>query len=90
MAKLWQKDYELNELVERFTVGLDYQLDNSLIISDCTASIAHARMLSSIGILTDAELKEVEGALKKLVSEYLSGDFSVKLSDEDCLTAIEN
>jgi argininosuccinate lyase len=90
MAKLWQKDYELNELVEKFTVGLDYQLDNSLIISDCTASVAHARMLASIGILTEAELKEIEGALRKLVREYLDGTFFVKPSDEDCHTAIEN
>ncbi|MDC7228184.1 MAG: argininosuccinate lyase [Spirochaetales bacterium] len=90
MAKLWQKDYELNELVERFTVGRDYILDNALIIPDCTASIAHARMLNSIGLLTDAELDKLENALKTIISDFKDGNFTIKQSDEDCHTAIEN
>ena len=90
MSKLWQKDYELNELVERFTVGRDYQLDNALIIPDCTASIAHAKMLNSIGLLTDAELEKLETALKDIIRDFKDGNFTIKPSDEDCHTAIEN
>ena len=90
MAKLWQKDYELNELVERFTVGKDYLLDNALIIPDCVSSMAHARMLNSIGLLTDTELEKLEHALKTIISDFKEGNFSIKPSDEDCHTAIEN
>jgi argininosuccinate lyase len=90
MAKLWQKDYELNELVERFTVGLDYQLDNALIIPDCVASIAHARMLESIGLLTAEELDKLEQTLKAVIRDFRDGNFTIKQSDEDCHTAIEN
>ena len=90
MAKLWQKDYELNELVESFTVGRDYMLDNALIIPDCVSSIAHAKMLNSIGLLTDEELEKLEHSLKAVISDFKEGDFSIKQSDEDCHTAIEN
>ncbi len=90
MAKLWQKDYELNELVERFTVGKDYLLDNALIIPDCVASIAHARMLNSIDLLSDEELEKLENSLKAIISDFKEGNFSIKQSDEDCHTAIEN
>ena len=90
MAKLWQKDYELNELVERFTVGRDYLLDNALIIPDCVSSIAHARMLHSINLLTDEELEKLEQSLKSIIEDFKEGNFSIKQSDEDCHTAIEN
>lgn len=90
MAKLWQKDYELNELVEKFTVGRDYLLDNALIIPDCVSSIAHARMLNSINLLTDDELEKLETSLKSIINDFKEGNFSIKQSDEDCHTAIEN
>ncbi|MBI9108567.1 MAG: argininosuccinate lyase [Spirochaetales bacterium] len=90
MAKLWQKDYELNELVEKFTVGRDYILDKGLVVSDCAASVAHARMLNSIELLTAEELQALEAALKEVISDFRSGSFEIKQSDEDCHTAIEN
>lgn len=61
MAKLWQKNYQLDALIESFTVGRDYLLDQALIPADCAAGFAHGSMLASIGILTEEEL----GALKK-------------------------
>ena len=45
LAKLWEKDYSTDKLIEEFTVGRDYRLDMNLIPSDCIASMAHARML---------------------------------------------
>ena len=90
MAKLWQKDYELNELVEKFTVGRDYILDNKLIICDCAGSIAHARMLESVGLISGADLSSLETAFGLLLDDYRAGSFRVNLSDEDCHTAIEN
>ena len=60
MSKLWAKDYSLNELIEEFTVGIDYILDQRLIPSDCCASLAHATMLESIGILGADELASLK------------------------------
>ncbi len=90
MAKLWQKDYQLNELVERFTVGRDYLLDLRLVNADCVASLAHAKMLASIGLLTEAEVDSLRGGLSRIIAESTARSFVIRKEDEDCHTAIEN
>ncbi|MBN1686473.1 MAG: argininosuccinate lyase [Spirochaetales bacterium] len=90
MAKIWQKNYTLNALVEEFTVGSDYLLDADLVVADCLGSIAHARMLEKIGILTAAERQSVEDELKVIAREGQDGRFIIKREEEDCHTAIEN
>ena len=89
MAKLWFKNYDLNELLEKFTVGNDYILDKNLVVSDCLCSIAHIQMLSEIGVLTKAEFKALKAALLEIIKMDREGKFEIKLSDEDCHTAIE-
>lgn len=90
MGKLWQKGYELNALIEKFTIGEDWKLDQQLLVADCVASIAHARMLSHIGFLDKKELTTVETELRTLISEVREGSFTILPSDEDGHTAIEN
>jgi argininosuccinate lyase len=90
MAKLWQKNYSLDSLIEEFTVGNDYLLDGQLLVSDCIASSAHAVMLESIGILTKAECAALKKGLLEIIDKKLAGSFEIKVSDEDCHTAIEN
>ncbi len=90
MAKIWQKDYELNSLIEAFTVGQDYLLDQNLVPSDCTATLAHGTMLNKIGILTDEELKAIRAELVCIIEDHAKGNFKIEVSDEDCHTAIEN
>ena len=89
MAKLWDKGYELDSVIERFTVGRDYLLDRRLIAADAVASIAHARMLVKIGILTGDEADGLTGALAEIAAEGEAGRFDVPRSDEDGHTAIE-
>ncbi len=90
MGKLWDKGYELNALVELFTVGEDYILDRSLVSADCIASIAHAKMLSAIGIVTEREFTDLHRELAAVIRESGSGSFVITRDDEDCHTAIEN
>ncbi len=90
MAKLWQKRAKLDREIERFTVGDDYLLDRRLIPADAVASIAHAEMLSSIGILTSGEFEDLKRELVRIIEDTRQGKFTVKLEDEDCHTAIEN
>ena len=52
MTKLWDKGNNINKEIEEFTVGNDYKLDKELIKYDIKASIAHAKMLNKIGILS--------------------------------------
>jgi len=90
MGKLWQKGYELNALIEKFTVGEDWKLDQRLLTADCAASIAHARMLERIGLLQKDELSALETELRMIMKEVQQDVFSISLSDEDGHTAIEN
>lgn len=87
MGKLWQKKSELNKQVELFTVGDDYLLDGEFVKYDCLGSIAHAKMLGEIGILTHEEVDQLVSSLQQIIE---SGNFEIKVEQEDCHTAIEN
>ena len=90
MAKLWEKTYSLDALVEAFTVGEDYRLDARLVNADCVASMAHARMLQGIGILTSEETRALVKCLSGIIELDGQGQFAIRRSDEDVHTAIEN
>lgn len=47
--KLWEKNFEVNKEIERFTVGRDRELDLYLAKYDVLGSMAHITMLESIG-----------------------------------------
>jgi argininosuccinate lyase len=90
MSKIWAKNYELNELIEEFTVGNDYLLDQELVVSDCLASLAHATMLTKAEILTDKELGDIKRGINEIIRLHDKADFPILRSDEDGHTAIEN
>jgi len=91
MAKIWQKDnIKLNSLVEAYTIGNDPELDLELISYDCMASIAHAKMLGKIGILSQTEVAKLKTGLHKIIKLSEQGKFKIKKGDEDGHTAIEN
>src|SRR3989338_2897275 len=87
--KLWQKEYQLDKEIERFTVGDDYLLDQRLIFWDCVGSISHAKMLYKINILDKKELLELEKELTALAHKGSEGQFAIKPEQEDVHTAIE-
>jgi len=87
--KLWHKNYDLDKQMEEFTVGDDYILDLALVEADVLGSIAHAKMLSSIGILTSAEFKRLKRALVKLLKAHEKGRFEIRREQEDVHTAVE-
>jgi len=89
MAKLWQKNVDLDSEIERFTVGEDYLLDMELLAADVLGSIAHAKMLSAIGILTEDEFLRLKDALKQVLDMQGRGEFQIKPSQEDVHTAVE-
>lgn len=89
MAKLWQKDYSLDAVIEDFTVGRDYELDRWILPADCLASMAQARQLVQIGLLTEAEGAALHEALGAAFHKALHGDFLIEKADEDGHTALE-
>ena len=89
MAKLWDKGYALDELIERFTVGEDYLLDRRLVAADAVASIAHARMLGSIGLLSASDLEGLERELGRVARVSVADGSSISRGQEDSHTFIE-
>ncbi len=89
-SKLWDKNYTLNSLMEEFTVSNDYIIDHSLVLSDVISSIAQAKGLRKIGILSSQEEKELISALSDIASLKKRGEFEINRGDEDVHTAIEN
>jgi argininosuccinate lyase len=88
--KLWEKQSStLNKKIEKYTVGDDYLLDQKLVKYDCLASIAHAKMLEKIGILTDSECTKLTNALQEIIKLDSTDKFVILQEDEDCHTAIE-
>jgi len=87
--KLWDKNYILDKEIENFTVGNDYLIDKKLLKYDCIGSIAHARMLEKINILSKDECKDIIFQLKKIIELNEKKLFKIKKEDEDCHTAIE-
>lgn len=88
--KLWEKGYKLDQLVETFMTGDDPLLDHALISYDCVGSIAHAKMLEKIGILTFEESRQLTQELKFTIQLADEGKFMIKPEDEDIHTAVEN
>lgn len=87
--KLWDKGYELDKKIESYTVNNDHILDMKLIRYDITASIAHAKMLNEINILSGEEFSDISKGLNEILRLLDEGNFEIKLSQEDCHTAIE-
>ena len=73
--------------VESFTASLPF--DRRLYRQDIRGSIAHARMLARVGIISGAEAKRIETGLRSIEREIESGRFAFDLADEDIHLAIE-
>ncbi len=76
-------------MVEDYTVGADYLLDLELLPYDLKGTIAHAKMLHKIKILTSQELDILLNGLNKIFSLWKMGKFKIDKSQEDGHTAIE-
>lgn len=87
--KLWEKGYDLNKDVEKYTVGDDFKLDKALIRHDCAASIAHSKVLLKAGVLNGDEQKKLEKELDAIIGLDKQDSFEISIEDEDCHTAIE-
>jgi argininosuccinate lyase len=87
--KFWSGRFEQppHELFERLNASISF--DWRLAPYDIQASIAHARMLADIGVLTAAEFSQIEDGLGQVMTEIARGEFELSLSDEDIHTAVE-
>lgn len=88
-TKLWDKGFDTNALVEDYTVGNDQELDMRLAKYDVQGSLAHIRMLETIGLLTAEELQVLVRGLEQIASEIEAGDFRIEPESEDIHSQVE-
>jgi argininosuccinate lyase len=87
--KLWSKSTDaLNEVTE-FTTGDDLTWDAMLAQYDVLGSLAHIKMLASIGLLNDAEYKSLASELKKIHALTVNGKFVLDKDVEDVHSQVE-
>ena len=87
--KLWSKGFEPDKLIEEFTVGRDRELDLRLAKYDVEGSMAHIRMLESIGLLEADELKILLEALEEIKATAERGEFVIEEGIEDVHSQVE-
>jgi len=87
--KLWEKGIPTDKQIEQFTVGNDRELDLVLAKYDALGSIAHAKMLGQIGLLTPTETDSLVVALNEIIADAAKGNFEIEDSFEDVHSKIE-
>ena len=90
MTRLWDKGAPLDAQVLEYTAGEDHALDDRLVAYDVRGSIAHAEMLHSVGLLSDADLKSLKSELEEIAASHARGEWRVTLDQEDGQTALES
>lgn len=83
-----------DELNIRFCAGRDVislpMADEILLEYDVWTNMAHAKMLGSVGVLSNEELSEIRHGLSDLLSDYQSGAFQLDPAKEDVHINVEH
>ena len=87
--KLWEKNFEVNAEIERFTVGRDREMDLYLAKYDVLGSMAHITMLESIGLLGKDELPLLLAELRNIYQQAEKGEFVIEDGVEDVHSQVE-
>jgi len=88
--KLWEKKgSDINKQIEEFTVGRDPEFDMVLAKYDVQGSMAHAKMLAAVKMLSAAEAKMIHTELENIASEIQLGTFRMEPGVEDIHSQIE-
>ena len=89
MAKLWDKGYDDDALIDKFTVGKDRELDLYLAQYDILGTMAHITMLSKVGLLPEEDLKKLLPVLAELHEDAAAGKFEIEPDVEDVHSQVE-
>ena len=87
--KLWQKNTTVSAAVEKFTVGKDKEFDLMLAPFDVLGNIAHAKMLASVGLLTNEEAASLIKELQSIYTIAAAGELTIDESVEDIHSQVE-
>ena len=89
MKKLWAGDLhgELDKVADDFNSSISF--DSKMYAEDIAGSVAHAKMLSVCGIITEKEFTEIEKGLISIKDDLESGKLAFDPAAEDVHTFIE-
>ena len=88
-AKVWSGRFDepVSDLVKRYTASVAF--DQRLAEFDIEGSLAHARMLAHVRILTAEDLTAIERGLEQVRNEIRTGAFAWSIDAEDVHLNIE-
>jgi argininosuccinate lyase len=88
-AKTWSGRFSepVDDLVKRFTASVSF--DRRLAVYDIQGSLAHARMLNAVGILSADDLAAIQRGMAQIGSEIAAGTFPWSIDLEDVHLNIE-
>jgi argininosuccinate lyase len=78
----------VHELVKQFTASIDF--DQRLALCDICGSLAHARMLATVGVLSSSDLADIERGMAQISAEIEAGQFNWSIDLEDVHLNIEH
>ncbi len=89
MSQLWGGRFaeSTDAFVQEFTTSIGF--DQRLARYDIQGSVAHARMLAKIGVITDQDRDDIERGLALIASEIEAGSFAWSVALEDVHMNIE-
>lgn len=87
--KLWDKGLPTDQKIDMFTVGNDRQLDLVIAKYDVKATLAHAKMLHKIQLLSNEDIDAIEKELDVLAQQIKQGTFVIEDQFEDVHSKIE-
>ncbi len=90
MSKIWNKGFDADKAVLNFTVGKDRELDLRLAKYDIIGSLAHIKMLTTIGLMQPDEEEILHAELKNILKEVEKGNFSLDDDAEDIHSQVES
>ncbi|MFB1034214.1 MAG: lyase family protein, partial [Sinobacterium sp.] len=88
-AKPWGGRFSepTDAFVERFTASV--QFDQRLAQQDIQGSLAHAKMLTKVGVLSESEHQQIQDGLAVISEEIKAGTFPWSIQLEDVHMNIE-
>ena len=88
-SKLWGGRFSepTDSFVQRFTASVNF--DQRMAPEDIRGSLAHAEMLSAVGVLSEQELDEIRRGLAQIKQEIEDGSFNWSIELEDVHMNIE-
>jgi argininosuccinate lyase len=89
MTRLWGGRFAEapNQQMRRLNDSIAF--DSQFYAVDIAGSIAYASAIHAIGLLTDAELTQIQEGLERVLAEFESDSFIIQEGDEDIHTAVE-